>query len=134
MGNVDRISVIFFQTERKKHIISFYKIILEEPSNFTIFFLFSFESTLHYVSIEYFQNVIRGLHISTYCKLVTCTSGSVYDVVVDLRPDSPTYLQWAGAVLTAENCKELYIPPNCGHGFLSLEDDSILLYAQVSRG
>lgn len=76
------------------------------------------------------KGVIRGMHISPYAKLLTCIKGSVYDVVVDLRPDSPSYLQWAAAILTEENRRQLYIPPNCGHGFCSLEDNSTVVYCQ----
>ncbi|CAH1775231.1 unnamed protein product [Owenia fusiformis] len=76
------------------------------------------------------QNVIRGLHISPYAKLLTCIQGAVYDVVVDLRPESPSYMQWAAAILTEDNLRQLYIPPNCGHGFLSLKENSTVVYCQ----
>ncbi len=61
-------------------------------------------------------------------KLVRCTMGAIYDVVVDLRPGSPTYKQWIGAALTAANRDMLYIPAGCGHGFLTLEDESEVFY------
>ena len=57
-----------------------------------------------------------------------CTRGAIYDVAVDLRRDSPTLRQWTAATLTAENRHMLYIPEGCGHGFLTLEDDSEIFY------
>ena len=76
------------------------------------------------------KNVVRGLHIVPFAKLVHCIRGKIFDVVADLRPDSKTYLQWYGIELSGENQKALFIPPNCGHGFLSLADDSMVVYAQ----
>ncbi len=79
---------------------------------------------------------LRGLHYQTApheeTKLVRCTRGSVYDVVADLRPDSPTSRGWFGVELSAENCLALYVPAGCAHGYLTLEDDTELLY-QISR-
>lgn len=75
---------------------------------------------------------LRGLHYQTEpsseAKLVRCTRGAVFDVVVDLRPDSDTYLQWTGAELTAGNHTMLYVPAGCAHGYLTLEDDSEHMY------
>lgn len=79
------------------------------------------------------QHVVRGIHKSEYAKLLTCVSGAVYDVVVDLRPESPTYLQWAAVELTEDNCRQLLIPPNCGHAFCSLSENSTVIYCQVSE-
>ena len=76
------------------------------------------------------KNVLRGLHCSPYGKFVQCVSGCVYDGFIDLRADSPTFLQWFGATLSESNQKQLYIPPRCGHGFFSVEDNSKLLYMQ----
>jgi dTDP-4-dehydrorhamnose 3,5-epimerase len=64
-------------------------------------------------------------------KLVCCTRGSIFDVAVDLRPNSPTFLRWTGAELTAENHLMCYIPADMGHGFQTLEDDTEVFY-QVS--
>ena len=75
---------------------------------------------------------IRGLHYQVApaleAKLVRCTRGSVFDVVVDLRPESSTYLGWFGERLSAENGKMLYVPEHCAHGCLSLEDDTEIYY------
>jgi dTDP-4-dehydrorhamnose 3,5-epimerase len=75
---------------------------------------------------------LRGMHYqlppAAETKLVRCTSGAIYDVIVDLREDSPTYLQHFGVELTAENRRALYIPPGCAHGFQTLIDDSEVLY------
>ena len=57
-----------------------------------------------------------------------CTSGSIWDVVVDLRPDSPTYRQWTGVDLTNENRRALYIPRGLAHGFITRSDDAEVLY------
>ena len=61
-------------------------------------------------------------------KVVSCTKGSIYDVVVDLRKDSSTYLQWHAEELSADECQTLYIPKGCAHGFQTLEDDCIVYY------
>lgn len=73
--------------------------------------------------------VLRGIHRTPYAKLVTCVKGSVYDVCIDLRTDSETYGQHYGIILNHRKLNSLYIPPYCGHAFLSLED-SILIYQQ----
>ncbi|XP_036369587.1 methionine adenosyltransferase 2 subunit beta-like [Octopus sinensis] len=72
----------------------------------------------------------RGLHIAAYSKLLTCIKGSVYDVVVDTRPDSSTYLQWVGVTLSEENGYQLLVPPDCGHGYLALEEGCAVVYCQ----
>jgi len=75
--------------------------------------------------------VLRGLHFQTrkpQAKLVRVTSGSVYDVIVDLRKDSPTFGKWEGFLLSAENKKMLFVPRGFAHGFLTLEDDTEFLY------
>jgi dTDP-4-dehydrorhamnose 3,5-epimerase len=63
---------------------------------------------------------------------VRCTRGAVYDIGVDLRPDSPTFRQWIGVELTARNRLALYLPGDFGHGYLTLEDDTEVHY-QVTR-
>ncbi len=76
------------------------------------------------------KGVIRAIHfqlVKQQPKLVRCISGHVYDVIVDLRPDSGTYGKWLGFDLTGENMLSLYIPPYFGHGYLVLED-SIVSY------
>jgi dTDP-4-dehydrorhamnose 3,5-epimerase len=78
------------------------------------------------------KGTLRGLHYQSRphqeAKVVSCTRGAVLDVVLDLRPDSPTYLRWAAAELTAGNRRQLYIPEGCAHGFQTLADDTELLY------
>ena len=61
-------------------------------------------------------------------KIVRCTAGEVFDVIVDLRKDSQTYLKWHGVVLSAENRLALYIPAGFAHGFLTLKDRSEVFY------
>jgi dTDP-4-dehydrorhamnose 3,5-epimerase len=61
-------------------------------------------------------------------KLVRCTAGAIYDVVLDLRSDSPTYTRWIAVELTALNRRMMYIPEGCAHGFQTLEDDTEVLY------
>ena len=61
-------------------------------------------------------------------KLVRCTAGAIYDVIVDLRAGSPTYLRWHAETLSADNRHALYIPKGCAHGFITLEDRAEVLY------
>lgn len=77
------------------------------------------------------KGVLRGLHFQKNFpqgKLVRVAVGEVYDVAVDLREGSPTYGQWKGVLLSAENKKQFYIPPNFAHGFLVLSDHAEFLY------
>lgn len=77
------------------------------------------------------KGVLRGLHHQVshpQGKLVRVTAGSVFDVAVDLRPDSPTQGQWFGLELSAENCKQLWIPEGLAHGFLVTSDSAEFLY------
>lgn len=78
------------------------------------------------------KGVLRGLHyqLSPYQqgKLIRVISGSVWDVAVDIRPNSPTFKQWVAITLSSENKKMFYIPPGFAHGFLSLSDDTHFLY------
>jgi len=75
---------------------------------------------------------LRGLHYQRTphqeSKLVRCVAGAVYDVAVDLRPDSPTFLRWQGVELSAESRLAYYVPRGCAHGYLTLEADTELLY------
>ncbi|MEL4455490.1 dTDP-4-dehydrorhamnose 3,5-epimerase [Lutimonas vermicola] len=84
------------------------------------------------VSLSKKKGTLRGMHFQkgkyAETKFVRCTRGSVYDVIVDLRPDSPTFKQWCGVELTANNYKMIYVPENFAHGFLTLEDDSEVYY------
>jgi dTDP-4-dehydrorhamnose 3,5-epimerase len=78
------------------------------------------------------KGTLRGLHyqLPPYAetKLVRCTRGAIYDVVLDLRPDSATFLKWTAVTLTPEQGNMLYIPKGCAHGFQSLLDDSDVFY------
>jgi dTDP-4-dehydrorhamnose 3,5-epimerase len=78
------------------------------------------------------KGTVRGLHYqlppSTEVKLVRCTAGALWDVIVDLRPDSPTYLQHVALELTASNRLALYIPEMFAHGFQALEDATEVFY------
>ena len=78
------------------------------------------------------RGTLRGMHYQKEpwpeIKIVSCLQGAVYDVVVDLRPDSPTYLQHIATELSAENGRMLYIPPLCAHGFQTLQDNSVMYY------
>jgi len=80
---------------------------------------------------------LRGLHFQAppyeEAKLVRVVRGAAYDVVVDLRRDSPTYRRWIAATLSAENGEALLIPAGCAHGFLTLEASTDVLY-QIDRG
>lgn len=97
------------------------------------------------LSFNALRGTLRGLHFQgaghPETKLVHCVEGEVFDVVADLRPRSPTYGHWQGFTLSAENGLSLYIPPYLAHGFLTLRDNSKLLYqmdadfvAQAARG
>jgi dTDP-4-dehydrorhamnose 3,5-epimerase len=99
----------------------------------------------HSVSFNTPQGTLRGMHWQAdphgETKIVRCTRGRVFDVAVDIRPDSSTYRQWVGEVLSAENGVALYIPRGFAHGFITLEPDTELLYlisepyrAELSRG
>ena len=78
------------------------------------------------------KGVIRGMHFqhSPFCevKLVKCVQGAIFDVIVDVRKDSPTFLKWFGAELSAENKRMMYVPAGFAHGFQSLTDYSEITY------
>jgi len=76
------------------------------------------------------KNVLRGIHCAQYSKLITCVKGSIWDVVVDLRKDSLSYMRHFFAQLDSATGKQVYVPKGCGHGFLSLEDESCVFYLQ----
>lgn len=84
------------------------------------------------VSFNEKMGTLRGIHYQAEphpeCKLVRCTTGAIFDVVVDLRPDSPAFRQWVGVELTASNRRALYVPPGCGHGLITLEDRTEIFY------
>lgn len=78
------------------------------------------------------KGTLRGMHYQAAphaeAKLVRCTRGALYDVAVDIRPDSSTFKQWFGMELSTENGAGLYIPEGCAHGFLTLEDATDVFY------
>lgn len=89
-----------------------------------------------FVQLNHSRNIhkgtIRGMHYQNppfaEIKLVRCIKGSVYDVIIDIRKNSPTYLQHYGLVLSESNMKMIYIPEGFAHGFQTLEDNSELIY------
>lgn len=86
------------------------------------------------VNISYSQHkgTLRGMHYQkapySESKLVRCIKGAFYDVIVDLRPDSPTFKQWLGVELTADNYRMLYVPEGFAHGFQTLVDHTEAFY------
>lgn len=77
------------------------------------------------------KNVIRGIHFqinNPQAKLVSVVKGKVWDCIVDLRVNSPTFKKWIGVELSSDNALALYVPKGFGHGFCSLEDETIMLY------
>lgn len=78
------------------------------------------------------KNVLRGLHYQlppkVQGKLVRVTSGEVFDVAVDIRLDSPTFGKWVGEILSADNKRQMWIPPGFAHGFLTLSETAEFLY------
>ena len=78
------------------------------------------------------KDVLRGIHFQNHPrpqgKLVSCLKGSIFDVAVDLRPNSPTFKKWLAIELTEESRQMLYIPPGFGHGFLTLSDFAEINY------
>ena len=88
------------------------------------------------ISFSKRRGTLRGMHyqVAPYeqVKLVRCTAGAIYDVIIDMRLGSPTYRNWTGVELTAENYRMLYVPEHFAHGFQTLEDDTEVTY-QVSQ-
>jgi dTDP-4-dehydrorhamnose 3,5-epimerase len=84
------------------------------------------------LSVNAKRGTLRGMHLQkpphAEAKIVRCTKGSIYDVMLDLRPASPTYLGWHGVELSADNQLAVLIPEGCAHGFQSLEDDTHVYY------
>lgn len=88
------------------------------------------------MSFNHSKGTLRGMHFQkapyAETKLVRCVRGAVYDVIIDLRPESPTYKRWLGVELSAENRRSVYVPEGFAHGFQTLEDNCELMY-QVSK-
>jgi len=88
------------------------------------------------ISFNKQRGTLRGMHYQVAphaeAKVMRCTRGAIYDVIIDLRPDSPTYKQWMGVELTGDNYSMLYVPEGFAHGFQTLEDNTEVIY-QVSE-
>lgn len=84
------------------------------------------------VGFSHKRGTLRGMHYQkapwAEVKLVRCTLGAIYDVIVDLRVDSPTHKQWIGIELTQENRRMLYVPEGCAHGYITLTDNAEMHY------
>ncbi len=84
------------------------------------------------LSFNYKAGTLRGMHyqVAPACetKLVRCTKGAIYDVIIDMRPESPTYRQHIGVELTAENRRALYVPELFAHGYQALTDEAEVVY------
>ena len=82
------------------------------------------------------KGTLRGMHYQAppvaETKIVRCTRGAIHDVIIDLRPDAPTFTRHFAVVLTADNRKTLYVPPGFAHGFQTLADDTEVFY-QISE-
>ena len=88
------------------------------------------------VSFNHAKGTLRGMHTQVApfeeVKVIRCTQGGIYDVIIDLRPESPTYKHWMGVELTAKNHRMLYMPEGFAHGFQTLDDNTEVFY-QVSQ-
>lgn len=88
------------------------------------------------VSFNRRKSTLRGMHYQAApheeTKLVRCTRGAIYDVLLDLRPESPTYREWIAEELTEQNGRQLYVPAGVAHGFQTLVDDTEVYY-QISE-
>lgn len=86
----------------------------------------------HSQSLSSRRGTLRGMHFQeapyAEVKLVSCVRGAIYDVIVDLRPSSPTLHRWVGIELTPENRRQVYVPAGFAHGFQTLKDDTLVSY------
>ena len=89
------------------------------------------------VSKNSFSGTVRGIHIQlppfSESKLITCLSGAVFDVIVDLRDSSPTFKSWSKVVLTSTSLQQLYVPEGFAHGYQTLKSDTQLMYVISGR-
>jgi dTDP-4-dehydrorhamnose 3,5-epimerase len=89
------------------------------------------------ISFSRHKNTLRGMHFQSHphaqAKLVRCIQGAIYDVCLDLRPESPTYKQWVAAELSQDNRRMIFIPMGCAHGFQTLVDNSEIYYEVTSK-
>jgi dTDP-4-dehydrorhamnose 3,5-epimerase len=84
------------------------------------------------VGFSYRKGTLRGLHFQKFphaeSKIVRCTRGAIFDVIVDLRPESPTYMRWLGIELSDENHKMIYVPEGMAQGYITLFDNTEMNY------
>jgi dTDP-4-dehydrorhamnose 3,5-epimerase len=84
------------------------------------------------ISFNHKKGTVRGMHYqvspAAETKLVRCTKGAIYDVIIDMRPESPTFLSYIGVELIAENHRALYVPEMFAHGYQTLTDDAEVVY------
>lgn len=84
------------------------------------------------ISFNYKKGTVRGMHYqvspAAETKLVRCTKGAIYDVIIDMRPESPSFLSYIGVELTAENHRALYVPEMFAHGYQTLTDEAEVVY------
>lgn len=89
------------------------------------------------ISINDFKGTVRGIHIQkrpyVQEKIVRCLKGRIYDVILDLRSNSPTYLSWSDMYLTEQDEFALYLPEGIAHGFQTMTDDTIIIYGLTSK-
>jgi len=89
------------------------------------------------ISFNHKKGTLRGMHYQrlpyAQAKLVRCTMGAVYDVAVDLRPNSPTFRQWIAVELTAQNRRMVYVPEEFAHGYQTLADDTEVFYGMSAK-
>lgn len=96
------------------------------------------ETAFVQASISYNRNAytLRGMHFQSQpnaeAKLVSCRAGVMYDVVVDLRPESPSFRRWFAVELTPVNARMIYVPANCAHGFMTLTDNTEVFYQMTT--
>ncbi len=88
------------------------------------------------VSYNRAQGTLRGMHYQRAPyeekKIVRCVRGAIYDVVLDLRPQSPTFRKWIAVELNEDNARAVYIPEGCAHGFQTLTNDTVILYQMTA--
>ncbi|HEY7785969.1 MAG TPA: dTDP-4-dehydrorhamnose 3,5-epimerase [Pyrinomonadaceae bacterium] len=129
LAGVYLIELTYFEDERGFFAPSFSRRVFEERG-------LTGDFVENNISYNRRSGTLRGLHfqVAPYAqaKLVRCTRGSIFDVAVDLRRDSPTFRQWVGHTLSSDNRLLMYIPGEMAHGFQTLEDDTEVFY-QVSE-
>jgi dTDP-4-dehydrorhamnose 3,5-epimerase len=84
------------------------------------------------ISYNHRRGTLRGMHFQLAPheenKIVSCSRGAIHDVIIDLRPGSPSYRRWCGFALTAARFESIFVPRGCAHGFITLEDETVVEY------